>query len=848
MSGKILKLTGFALAMGLLLSQQVFAAVTTAPSVNDITVTNSITGVIDTIEVSNVVTTNVVKVYNAATNGTVIGYTVATGTTATVFVNQLGVAAGSVYVTKQSGADTESASVAKAFSAEAVDTTLAGSAITVTNNCTGAFDKIVVDGAVGDVVKAYTAAAGGTPIAVAKVLTGDTKATMYVSQLGVLAGNVYVSSSSTGKNERARTEKAFDAEPVSTALELSQITVTNKIEGAADTIALTGLTIGDIVSVYAAAKGGTALGTVTADATSETISIDQLGAKAGKAYIAVKTPNKNESARTAAAYTSEISDAPKAADITITNNFAGINDTVEVKGLVEGDVVKVYSDAALQTEKGTATVGAGKDTAVISFAQAGTAKGNLYVTLTKTGKLISKATTKAFIAEVTVAPLTAVAPVAGYIKVTNNYVGTDDEIAFTNLTEADIIKVYTSATGTDVFATATVATGAENTTKITKAQIGIPTGTLYFTRTTASKTESPRTAKTYASEPITTALTASQVTITNKKDGTADTIVITGLAEGDVVSYYAVAKAGTATSATVAAQANSATISVAQMGAVAGKAYITVKSTTKQESARIAVPYLSETSDAPAAANIIVTNNLVGTNDTAVIKGLVEGDKVAVYADAITTTKLKSATIGSGETSVTFDMGQLGLIKGNIYVTVEKVGRFESKRTTKAYSAEPALSSIAVTTPATKLIYTVGDLLDISGLVVTGTYSNTTSKEVTVIAGNVTGFSSASAVASQTLTITIGGKTTTYVVEIKAAATLSSIAVTTPATKLTYNVGETLDITGLVVTGTYSDATTKAEAVVLGNVTGFNSTVAADDQVLTVTVGGRTTTFTVDIQ
>src|SRR5690606_22229803 len=37
------------------------------------------------------------------------------------------------------------------------------------------------------------------------------------------------------------------------------------------------------------------------------------------------------------------------------------------------------------------------------------------------------------------------------------------------------------------------------------------------------------------------------------------------------------------------------------------------------------------------------------------------------------------------------------------------------------------------------------------------------------------------------------------------SVTLQSIAITNPAAKLSYTVGEALDITGLVVTGTYSD-------------------------------------------
>ena len=78
-------------------------------------------------------------------------------------------------------------------------------------------------------------------------------------------------------------------------------------------------------------------------------------------------------------------------------------------------------------------------------------------------------------------------------------------------------------------------------------------------------------------------------------------------------------------------------------------------------------------------------------------------------------------------------------------------------------------------------------------------------------------------------------------------ATLQSIAVTTPATKLTFTVGDALDITGLVVTGTYSDESKKIETVTLGDITGFDNTAVVTGQVLTITIGGKTTTYTVDI-
>ncbi len=87
------------------------------------------------------------------------------------------------------------------------------------------------------------------------------------------------------------------------------------------------------------------------------------------------------------------------------------------------------------------------------------------------------------------------------------------------------------------------------------------------------------------------------------------------------------------------------------------------------------------------------------------------------------------------------------------------------------------------------------------------------------------------------------GLSVTYSVPI----TLSSIAITTPATKLSYTVGDTLDIAGLVVTGTYSDASTSVETITNSNISGFDSSVAVTGQILTITDNGKTATYTINI-
>ena len=77
------------------------------------------------------------------------------------------------------------------------------------------------------------------------------------------------------------------------------------------------------------------------------------------------------------------------------------------------------------------------------------------------------------------------------------------------------------------------------------------------------------------------------------------------------------------------------------------------------------------------------------------------------------------------------------------------------------------------------------------------------------------------------------------------AVTLSSIAVTTKPKKTEYTVGDSYDGTGLVVTATYSDKSTKT--ITGYAVSGFSST-KAGTVTINVTFEGKATTFTVTIK
>jgi uncharacterized repeat protein (TIGR02543 family) len=82
------------------------------------------------------------------------------------------------------------------------------------------------------------------------------------------------------------------------------------------------------------------------------------------------------------------------------------------------------------------------------------------------------------------------------------------------------------------------------------------------------------------------------------------------------------------------------------------------------------------------------------------------------------------------------------------------------------------LSKIEVTKQPTKTRYAVGEQLDLTGLEVTATYSDTTTETVTITAEHITGFSSAT-VGTKTLTVTYGGRTTTFTVTVAAVYTVT---------------------------------------------------------------------------
>lgn len=157
-----------------------------------------------------------------------------------------------------------------------------------------------------------------------------------------------------------------------------------------------------------------------------------------------------------------------------------------------------------------------------------------------------------------------------------------------------------------------------------------------------------------------------------------------------------------------------------------------------------------------------------------------------------------------------------------------------------------AAQSIVVSTLPLKTEYLEAkDLLDITGGKITVTYEDGDTGIMDMTADMISGFSNA--VPGQlTLTVNYGGVTDTFEVKILEKS-LVSIEVSALPRNMEYLEGrDALDLYGGLLLLTYDNGTTKEISLYDAQVTGFDNTVPGE-QTLTVSYGGKTTTFTVTI-
>lgn len=120
------------------------------------------------------------------------------------------------------------------------------------------------------------------------------------------------------------------------------------------------------------------------------------------------------------------------------------------------------------------------------------------------------------------------------------------------------------------------------------------------------------------------------------------------------------------------------------------------------------------------------------------------------------------------------------------------------------------LAYIEVSQQPTKTFYRVGETLDFTGLVVNAYYTDGSSKDITSLSTyNPANGSTVSSTAYITVGVTYVENDATYTTEFALEVySLESIYVQNDPTKMDYFVGETIDLSGISVIGTYTDGST----------------------------------------
>ncbi|MBO4583880.1 MAG: tyrosine-protein phosphatase [Clostridia bacterium] len=153
--------------------------------------------------------------------------------------------------------------------------------------------------------------------------------------------------------------------------------------------------------------------------------------------------------------------------------------------------------------------------------------------------------------------------------------------------------------------------------------------------------------------------------------------------------------------------------------------------------------------------------------------------------------------------------------------------------------------SIEITTLPRKLSFLEGKgKLNVIGGVLTVHYTDGTTETVNMTVDMVSNFDN-TVTGPQTLTVTYGGLTTTYDIEITPKS-LESIAVTVLPAKLEYEEGEEFDPTGMEITAYYDNDTQEVLGADAYELSGFDSA-SVGEKTVTVSVDGITTTFAVNV-
>ena len=166
-----------------------------------------------------------------------------------------------------------------------------------------------------------------------------------------------------------------------------------------------------------------------------------------------------------------------------------------------------------------------------------------------------------------------------------------------------------------------------------------------------------------------------------------------------------------------------------------------------------------------------------------------------------------------------------------------------SSSSSSSSSVAPKVTGITLNTDLVKKAYKYGEALDLTGLVVTANYDNNSNEVVKNYTTDPANGTVLNEVGDKTVTVTYLTFTANF--SVKVEKELNGITLDTTNVKKYYHYGQTLDLTGLVVTANYSNNTSEA-------VTDYTTSVAAGSELsrttkIIVTYKTFTDEFTVEV-
>ena len=344
----------------------------------------------------------------------------------------------------------------------------------------------------------------------------------------------------------------------------------------------------------------------------------------------------------------------------------------------------------------------------------------------------------------------------------------------------------------------------------------------------------------------TTVITAKTVNgLTSNCTVTVNPIAVTGVSlnktslsftgTGSSQTLTATVSPSNATNKTLTWSSSNTSVATVSNGVVKAVGFGTATITAKSNNGK--------TASCSVTVNPIQPTGIKATPETSTLYGLNSTVKLSANVMPSNATN-KAVTWSSRNTSVA-TVSSDGTVKavgyGTAVITATTVNGLTSNCTINVKKEE--VTSLTIATKPTKTNYYVGDTLNTAGLTLKAAYNNGTTQTIT---GGFTCTPTAlSTAGAQTVTVNYGGKTATFTVNVQ-DVTLSGIAIASKPTKTSYFVGDTLDTTGLKLTATYSNGTT--QTITSGFTCTPTALSTAGAQTVTVNYGGKTATFTVNVQ